>query len=362
MFEVGALDDSAAFQKLRQNQLGLRDPAFGLKIQQVSLYSPQAKTVERSFYELQKTTSTLPGFGGFNQRFEQTKAMQDFTRRVTSGQEHPGNEWLSLRELQKNYTQVCGEIERRPINGIRHRGRTPLDVWTEAVSRRPLRKLPLEIEHLLATNRLPGLKVHPQGIRVRLDKFETAFYFNEHTGPLVGKAVAVRINYDLPEFIHIETPAGKLRKVERCQTKRRTATKEELAAVNTARRAHINGALAETGNADQIVTSWVIRDNAHTDEDKERGRIIGAATRPRTSPGAIRTPDGAAQRHRGPWRARGAMIRRKFPGPARYVESIAREKEIRARIAGTNKRSPESGMNATNPHDAETLAYKLRGP
>jgi hypothetical protein len=327
MLEFGAMDD-ATLQKLRQNQLGLCDPVFGLKIQQAT--SPQAKSVERSFYELQKTTSTLPGFGGFNQRLEQTKAMQDFTRRVKSGLEHPGNEWLHLRELRKNYDEACAKIERRPVNGLRHRGRTPLDVWTEVMERRPFRKLPPEIEHLLATHRLPALKVHAQGIKVQLDKFETAFYFNEHTGPLAGQTVAARINYDLPEFIHIETPEGKLRKVERALTRRRTATKEELAAVNAARRAHINGALAEAGNVDQLITSWVVRDHAHTDQDKERGRTIGAAT-------AAHQQEQAE--HRAARRKIEDLARARGDDPdtitnsARYAEAVAREDEILARIA-----------------------------
>ncbi len=105
------------------------------------------------------------------------------------------------------------------------------------------------------------------------------FYFNEHTGPLTGRKVAVHVNYDLPDFIFMEHPqTRKLLKVERVLTKRRTATPEEIAKSNAARRAHINGALGEIGNLESPVTSWIERSDAYTTEDKARGRFIAETT------------------------------------------------------------------------------------
>ncbi len=273
-FKFEALPDEALAQ-IRSRDLGLRDPAYRLTITQAR--SPQAKTVERSFFEFQKSASRLSGFAGFNQRNEQSRTMQDFDRRVKNGKEHPGNEYLHLSDLRKNYEMIMAEIAARPVNGMRHRGRSPLEVWKEALSRHPLRKLPPEIEALLGTHRLPEIKVHSQGIKIKLDKFETAFYFDENTGPLVGRHVAVRINYALPDHIHLEHPdTGKLMKVDRNLTRRTTATPEEIATVNRARRAHINGALGEIGNVKNLFTTWEVRDSLHSPGDIEHGARIAA--------------------------------------------------------------------------------------
>ena len=260
--------------RLRGHELGLRDPALGLKIQHAR--NPQGKTVERTFFEHQKSTSSFPGFAGFQQRYEKSRAMSDFDRRVAIGKEHPGNEYLHLSDLRKNYERICEDYMHRPINGKRHRGRCPLDVWKEVVLRRPFRKLPAEIEALFALRRT-RLTVCPDGICIP-GTYDDDFYFNEHTGPLTGKKVSVHVNCDIPDFVFLEHPATrKLLKVERVLTKRRTATSEEIAKSNSARRAHIHGALGEIGNIKSPVTSWIERSAIYTPEDKERGRVIAEA-------------------------------------------------------------------------------------
>lgn len=271
-FQFKALPDEM-LAEIRKRDLGLRDPAFRLRISHA--HSPQIKTVERSFFEFQKSASRLPGFAGFNQRNEKPRVMQDFDRRVKSGKEHPGNEYLHIGDLKKNYENIFAEIAARPVNGVRHRGRTPMEVWQEAVSKKPLRKLPAEIEAFFATQRIPQKKVQTQGICIALDKFEKAFYFNEHTGPFVGRNVAVRVNYDIPEYIYIEHPdTGVLLKVQRAFTKRTTATPEEIAEVNRARRAHITGALAQVGNVENLFTATVERSSEHSARDIKAGAQI----------------------------------------------------------------------------------------
>lgn len=279
LIEFGPMDE-AALAKLRKLELGLRDPALGLNIQQAT--SPQAKTIERSFYELQKRTSLLPGFGGFCQRFERPRHLADFDRRVAAGNEHPGNEYLHISDLRKNYEQAELEFAHRGIKGMRHRGRSPLVFWNETMQRRPLRKLPEEIEPLFATRRIPSIKVHSWGIKIEIDQFEDAYYFNDATGPLVDRRVAAYVNYDVRDFIHIEHPdTGKLFKVERAQTRRRTATPEEIAKVRAARRAHILGARGEAGNVniEGMTKSWLVRDTAYTPSDLEKARTMAQDTK-----------------------------------------------------------------------------------
>jgi|GEM_PF-6099805 hypothetical protein len=318
---------------LRANELGLRDPVFKLKIQQAR--SPQAKTIERSFYEFQKNASRLPGFAGFNQRFEKSRAMADFDRRVDAGKEHPGNEYLHLRELRKNYEQISAEIANRPINGVRHRGLSPRQVWEAALARRPIRKLPPEIEAVLHTHRLPKIKVHSQGIKVSLNRFEDAFYFGEHTGPLVGRSVAVRIDYDAPGFIHFEHPdTGKLLKVERALTKRRTATPEEIAKSNQLRRDHIKGARGEAGNMTPVIQSWIIRDSDHTAGDMAAGRTIAEATE--------QDREQEAERRKAIAKIKDAALERgddpdAIKNPARYKQAVELEAAARAELAAQAK-------------------------
>ena len=92
---------------------------------------------------------------------------------------------------------------------------------------------------------------------------------------MVGRQVEVYIHYDIPEIIHIVHPdSGELLKVERVLTKRRTATPVEIAKSSAARRAHIAGARGESGNIDNLITSWVIRESEYSEADKEKGRTI----------------------------------------------------------------------------------------
>jgi hypothetical protein len=273
LFQFAPLSDDE-LKEVRTRELGLRDPAIGFRIHQA--ITPMAKTVERTFYEAQKSASRLIGFSGFNQRFERPKALEDFDRRVAAGQEHPGNEYLHLAELRMNYEQICQELAHRPVNGIRHRGRTPLDVWEDEVVRRhPLEKLPPELEAYFAHRRIPNLTVHTDGLHLDLDRFERAYYYNAHTGSLVHRKVTVFFNPDIPEHIHLEHPdTGQILKVGRSLIKRRTATAEEKAKASAARKAHTSGARGEMGNVKALRTAYTIRDNAHNETDKETGRIL----------------------------------------------------------------------------------------
>ncbi|HYG34550.1 MAG TPA: hypothetical protein VEC99_07190, partial [Clostridia bacterium] len=265
--------DDEELERLRRLELGLRDPAYGLSI--IQACSPQAKTVERTFFEFQKRASILPGFAGFQQRAEKPKRLVDFERRVIAGKEHPGNEYTLLSDLRKNYEGICWDLANEKVNGVRHRGRTRLEVWQDDIGRHPLRQLPREIEALFAARRIPDVKVHSTGIKIRLNKFEDGFYYNDHTGSLVDRRVTVHINYDIPEFIHIEHPdTGKLLKVKRDKLSRHGATPEEIAESNAARRAHISGAAAQSGNIDNLITSWIVRDSDYSEADKEKGRTI----------------------------------------------------------------------------------------
>ncbi|HZV36207.1 MAG TPA: hypothetical protein VFB72_16645 [Verrucomicrobiae bacterium] len=328
MFRFEAAPDEL-IQRARQMDLGLRDPAFRLSIKQAR--SPQAKTVERSFYELQKSASRLPGFAGFNQRNEQSKAMQDFDRRVKIGKEHPGNEYLHISALRKNYEAIFEEIKHRPVNGKRHRGLSPHDLWAAAVSEKPLRKLPLEIEALMLTHSLPDKEVPAKGIAIRFNKDETHFYFNGVTGPLVGRRVAVRVNYDIPDFIYIEHPETRqLMKVERALTLRTTATPEEIAKVNRARREHVTGALGQIGNVKNLFTAHVIRDAEHSPADLQSGAQIIADKEEH------QRKQGEETRQRKQAAKVAAILGTTAPGanisPARALESLELEREALAEL------------------------------
>lgn len=276
-FTIQALADED-LKEVRSRELGLLDPALGIHIHQAR--TPMAKPVERTFFEIQKSTSRLEGFGGFSQRLEKPDWLAvtniPSAKLSQSQRDEIKEKCLHISDLARNYEQICQEFAHRPVNGIRHRGRTPLDVWEEDVVRRhPLEKLPPEMEAWFAHRRIPNLTVHSNGLHLDLDRFEPAFYCNEHTGRLLHRKVTVFFNPDIPEHIHLEHPdTGLILKVERILTKRRTATPEEMAKVGAARRDHIAGARGEMGNVKALRTAYTIRDNAHNETDKETGRIL----------------------------------------------------------------------------------------
>ncbi|HEV8492606.1 MAG TPA: hypothetical protein VGR76_10050, partial [Candidatus Angelobacter sp.] len=184
-----------AWNHWRETESGLCDPSLGLVVRHAT--TPRAKPIEGMFGIVQDRMRCEPGFVGFNERTDKREQIQDFRARVRAGKEHPGNELLSMEQWRDRISETLMAFAQDPQNGKRLNGISPLEAWTAALDKRPLRKLPDAMRYLLATHKKP-VRVTQQGItlQVRGQKF---VYYNEHTGRFIGHEVLAFFNWDCPE-------------------------------------------------------------------------------------------------------------------------------------------------------------------
>ncbi len=239
--------------------------------------TPQAKPIERQFREFQERLAFVPhGRTGFDERRESSQAMQDFKRRVDAGKEHPGNEWLSLKDYAANYRAILEEYRRQPQQG-RLRDRTPLDVWNEALSRHPLRELPPELEYVLSTHKRLIPRVSEKGITIRLSRHESAVYWSGDLGKFVSKPALYFWNPDFPTCIFVsDTQRQNFIAVERKILPAMTAMPADLQKMRSEKRKFIANATGEFGNLTHPLKNTIIRDTDHREADKALGKFIPA--------------------------------------------------------------------------------------
>ena len=133
----------------------------------------------------------------------------------------------------------------------------------------------------MSTHRIPDQRVHPKGIRIPLSQFITILTPMSTPAPLLGQRVTAFVDYDNPEvYSHREPPCQYWPlKVGAGHFHGTTPPAEEIAKSNSARRAHVSGALGQSGIVQNPLAAYFIRDHDHNTKDIDTGRRIGEATR-----------------------------------------------------------------------------------
>lgn len=188
----------AGFMPWTETVLGLRSLQDFVTIEHTKARTPTGKaTIEGNFRILQERMRTEPGFVGFNQRAEKSDRMKrlerDFAKRVKAGQEHPGNEFLSLGQWKTRLEEIFVEFANEPQNGKRFPGQSPAEAWGEPT----LRKLPDEARWILATHR--GFqKVTDRGLVIK-----DRDYANGNLARYIGRKVWWFSNIECPELLTV---------------------------------------------------------------------------------------------------------------------------------------------------------------
>jgi hypothetical protein len=257
-------------------EMGIRDHT-GLHIHHAT--TPSAKTIERTFLELQERMSCIKeGFCGFDERREASEAMKDFTVRVSNGREDCRKEWMSLDTYAEKYRATLEEFRREQQNGALLRGYTPLDVWSKALAAKPLRALPRSMEYALSTHKKLIPKVGTE-ISFAVDRYTRWSYWSEELSRQFGgqKAIAYQ-NLDFPEVIHVTDLARtKLVTVEGRVLKAMTATPAQLKKTSAERSAVIAHATTVHKPLARPVNATIARDADHAPQDRKLGLQIETA-------------------------------------------------------------------------------------
>jgi hypothetical protein len=248
-----------------------------LKLQMRHATTPRAKPIEGLLRILQERMRCIPGFVGFNEREYDAERIQSLIARAQRGdpqalaQFPTGPEWAaSIRtELEK--------FAHDPQNGKMLQGRAPAEAWSEELLARPLRKLPDASRYVLSTHR-KTVTVRQEGI-VLIIRGRRYLYYNEHTGPLIGREVLAFYNFEMPELLTVcDMNRQNYFSVKRVELPAMTATGEELEEANRARKGHMAHAKAIFGEVQHEVVSTITRDNEHSEESINLGRFHNAET------------------------------------------------------------------------------------
>jgi len=255
-------------------------------------YTPTGKPIEGMLHHLQDRMRCIFGFVGFNEQVEKREDIQKLIARARRGDEEALAQFLTQDEWTRKIVEVLDDFRHAPQNGKRLQGASPAEAWNAAMRDHPLEELEPDLRYLLSTHckkaRLgpprragrgqrqgsPGIVLNIRGHR--------RCYANEHTGAWFAKGVS-----EVIAFYDVEQPdlltVSDLNRTQRFTVKalaldRMAATREELAAVNALKRAHLAPARAIYGEIKHAVVSKITRDNLHTDVDREEGRFIAEAS------------------------------------------------------------------------------------
>ena len=318
-------------------ELGLGEPALDLQIKHAT--RPCGKPIEGDFLTLQRRSSMLDGFGGFNQRLDAREGFQEQKALVEAGKAHPMEfGWLRLSDWAANHRAFMEELNQRPKFGVRHKGASPLQLWTADVNRHPLRKLPTEMEYLLATHRRK-VSLNEKGIQIPLSAYEKAVYWGPELGDLLARGVReveAYINLDFPDHLTIEHRGARLL-VQRRLLPAMAASKEELSDAQRARREFMRRGCGQYGKLTHPLQHTIIRDNNYSDADKERGReILERTEQAKAEQTAKKRKVGAIQNAA---RALGGSVPTDIRNPDRVREGLDWEAKVRERLQSRGKQS-----------------------
>jgi hypothetical protein len=254
----------------RETENGLA--ALGLRLEVRHATTPRAKPIEGLLHIIQDRMRCIQNFVGFNERTEKFERVQALLSRARRGDPEALAQFPSAEEWMTKIRCLLWEFAHDPQNGKMLGGLSPAEAWAEHVRHQPLRKLADEDRYIFAT--------HPKRVFVRQEGISLTIrgkkylYYNEHTGPRIGREVLAFYNIEMPELLTVtDLNRQNWFSVKRVELPAMSATKEELAEVNRLSKAHMAHAKAIFGGLKHEVVSTITRDNELGPEEKELGRF-----------------------------------------------------------------------------------------
>jgi hypothetical protein len=312
----------------RDAENGLCSAGLSLGVRHAT--TPRAKPIEGLFHILQDRMRCIPGFVGFNERTEEFERVQALIARAHRGDPAALANFPTITEWKTTIGAVLEEFAHEPQNGEMLEGRSPAEAWTAEIRHHPLKQLPAEARYVLSTHQ-KRVTVRQQGIVLTI-RGKRLVYYNEHTGPLIGREVLAFYNIEMPELLTVcDMNRQNYFSVRRVELPAMDATSEQLAEVNRLRSAHMAHAKGIFGGLHHQIVSTVSRDNEQSEESKDLGRFHNAEVeKAREEKSATTRTLRKIQR-----KAADAQIplSANIRNPERVLTGIERAKEYREKIA-----------------------------
>ncbi len=248
-------------------------------------WTPKGKPIEGVFRRVQERMRCIAGFVGFNEMVEKREDIQkliDRARRARGDDDEALAFFPTQEQWRDRITAELDDFRRSPSNGERIPGLTPAEAWNEAQLDHPQRRLSMETRYLLATH-CQRIRLTPrqgrEGIVVKIRGTDRTFA-NGKTGDWYHagvKEVLTFYNIEQPDLLTIsDVHRQEFFTVKELRLPAKSATREQLAEVASAKRAHLAPARAIFGQIKHDVVSTQTRDNEH-EEAKDLGRFHNAA-------------------------------------------------------------------------------------
>lgn len=259
----------------REAENGLCSSGLGMEVRHAT--TPRAKPIEGLLRILQERMRCIPGFVGFNERDYDAERIQAQIQRAKHGDKQALLKFPTAEEWSAKISEVLEAFSRDPQNGKMLQGMAPSEAWTEEIARRPLRQLPENARYILSTHQ-KKVCVRQEGIVLTI-RGRRHCYFNEHTGPLIGKDVIAYYNLELPELLTVsDMNRQNYFTVRRVELPAMSATKEQLEEVNQLRKAHMAHAKAIFGEVKHHIVANIVRDNQQSEESNKLGLFVSKET------------------------------------------------------------------------------------
>ncbi|MGO9203117.1 MAG: hypothetical protein ACLQM8_21565 [Limisphaerales bacterium] len=249
----------------------------GLKLDVRHATTPRAKPIEGLLHILQERMRCIPGFVGFNERLYDAERVQPLIARAQRGDLEALASFPTAPEWAAKISAVLQEFSHEPQNGKMLQGRAPAEVWSEALRARPLRKLADDSRFFLSTHK-KTVTVHQEGIVLTI-RGKRNLYYNERTGPLIGREVLAFYNLEMPDLLTVcDIKRQNYFSVGRVELPAMSATPEQFAEVNKLRKGHMAHAKGIFGELQHEVVCTITRDKEHSEDSRNLGRFHNEET------------------------------------------------------------------------------------
>lgn len=185
----------------RVTEAGLRTPEIGIRIHYCTPSLPRAKRIESGFARLHPWWVDLPGYCGTDERVNMPERTRVARKRLDDGALPEEAGLLTLSQFKVALVRIMTEFNRRACHGPDHAGRAPADLWDASILRHPLKKLPENARHLLASDHQERT-VRGGGFTVPIGNVDWP-YADPGLVAWEGKKVEVRFNYQRPELASV---------------------------------------------------------------------------------------------------------------------------------------------------------------
>jgi hypothetical protein len=196
----------------KKDEVGWSETEQGIRRMGVEIHHstiPRGKLIEAIFRKLQHVFQAEPGYVGTNPHSDRYEDVQKQIRLVKSGDAKPSDfGWLSKEQWKVRLGELIVLYANEPMYGKYHEGLTPRQAYEKFFST-DLIHIPEECRHLLACNKIEGVRIGRNGLSFQYGKRRFT-YKSEEIGlmKMRNQLATVWFNPENPEICHVTDDKG----------------------------------------------------------------------------------------------------------------------------------------------------------